>query len=90
MAVCIRDGLPSACTNPTDFQTSVKENAEYILVLQESLGLTDFNPLTVDWTKPVAWGNDPSKCDAVHLDGEDSGCLMPRGAGMCVRPPVEP
>jgi len=39
---------------------------------------TDFNPLTVDWTTPVPWGNDPDNCKM----GTDSGCLMPNWAGL--------
>merc|ERR1719440_1953733 len=45
--------------------------------LADQLGLTDFNPLTVDWEKPVAWGNTASIC---NMDTSD-GCLMPLGAG---------
>ena len=45
--------------------------------LADQLGLTDFNPLTVDWEKPVPWGNNASIC---NMDTSD-GCLMPLGAG---------
>jgi len=41
---------------------------------------TDFNPLTVDWTTPVPWGNDPDNCKM----GTDSGCLMPNWAGFLI------
>jgi Na+/proline symporter len=62
----------------TDFQTKVCEHAPYYGSLATKLYLTDFNPLTVDWTTPVPWGNDPDTC---NMEGDDSGCLMPLGAG---------
>ena len=64
----------------TAFQTKVCEHAPYYGSLATKLYLTDFNPLTVDWTTPVPWGNDPEFC---NMEGDDSGCLMPLGAGLC-------
>ena len=63
----------------SDFQENVCKHASYYMSVAEELYLTDFNPLTVDWTTPVGWGNDPDKCSMT----EDSGCLMPNWAGLC-------
>ena len=70
----------------TDFQKKVALHAEYYTKVANSLRLTDFNPLTVDWTDPVAWGNDPDTCKSDDMS-DDSGCMMPLVAGVCVRPP---
>ena len=75
-----------APTGATDFQKAVWPNAGYYESLRASLRLTDFNPLTVDWTKPVPWGNDPATCDSENMS-EDKGCMMPLGVGLCARPP---
>lgn len=66
---------------PTDFQAKVAHNATYYYGIAKNQFFTDFNPLTVDWTTPVPWGNEPTKC---NMEGDDSGCLMPNGAGLCV------
>jgi len=62
------------------FQQNVALHAEYYKVLATRLRLTDFNPLTVDWTTPVPWGNDPTTCDSKDMS-DSSGCMMPLGAG---------
>ena len=54
----------------TDFQKKVCEHAVYYKSLQTKLYLTDFNPLTVDWTTPVPWGNDPEDFAVRRLLGE--------------------
>jgi len=64
----------------SDFQENVCKHASYYMSVAEELYLTDFNPLTVDWTTPVPWGNDPDKCSMT----EDSGCLMPNWAGFLI------
>jgi hypothetical protein len=64
----------------TAFQTKVKEHAEYYIDVANQLRLTDFNPLTVDWTSPVAWGNNPETCKADDMS-DSSGCMMPLAAG---------
>ena len=71
---------------PTDFQDRVAKHASYYTRLAAELRLTDFNPLTVDWTTPVSWGNDPETCDSEKMS-EDKGCMMPLGVGLCARPP---
>ena len=71
---------------PTDFQERVAKHASYYTRLAAELRLTDFNPLTVDWTTPVTWGNDPETCDSEKMS-EDKGCMMPLGVGLCARPP---
>ena len=68
----------------TDFQEKVLLNAPIYARMATSLGLTDFNPLTVDWTSPVSWGNDPVTCDSINMKTSD-GCMMPLGAGLCAR-----
>ena len=70
----------------TEFQQAVNKHATYYMGLQSSLRLTDFNPLTVDWTTPVSWGNDPDTCKSDDMS-EDKGCMMPLGVGLCARPP---
>jgi len=66
---------------PTDFQAKVAHNATYYYGIAKNQFFTDFNPLTVDWTTPVPWGNEPTKC---NMEGDDSGCLMPNGAGFAI------
>jgi hypothetical protein len=66
---------------PTDFQDKVAPYAKYYYGIASKQFFTDFNPLTVDWTVPVPWGNEPDKC---NMENDDSGCLMPNGAGLCV------
>ena len=51
------------------FKANVLKHKTYYETLRSQLGLVDFNPLTVDWTTPVPWGNDPDKC---NMD-DDSG-----------------
>jgi len=68
------------------FQLKVNDHAAYYTTVANSLRLTDFNPLTVDWTTPVPWGNDPTTCKSDDMS-DDSGCMMPLVAGVCVRPP---
>ena len=70
----------------TAFQEKVKEHAGYYQAVANQLRLTDFNPLTVDWTSPVAWGNNPETCKADDMS-DSSGCMMPLAAGLCARPP---
>jgi hypothetical protein len=67
----------------TDFQKAVWQHAAYYEGLRDSLRLTDFNPLTVDWTKPVEWGNDPDTCNSEDMS-EDKGCMMPLGVGFAI------
>ena len=52
-----------------EFKANVLKHKPYYETLRSQLGLVDFNPLTVDWTTPVPWGNDPDKC---NMD-DDSG-----------------
>ena len=52
-----------------EFKANVLKHKDYYETLRSQLGLVDFNPLTVDWTTPVPWGNDPDKC---NMD-DDSG-----------------
>ena len=73
----------------SDFQKAVGKHATYYHTLAGQLKLTDFNPLTVDWTTPVAWGNDPLTCKSEDMS-DSSGCMMPLGAGLCARPPPAP
>ena len=68
---------------PTDFQERVAKHASYYTRLAAELRLTDFNPLTVDWTTPVSWGNDPETCDSEKMS-EDKGCMMPLGVGFAI------
>mgnify|MGYP006134029771 CR=1 FL=1 len=56
-------------------------DARSYLALAESLRLTDFNPLTVDWQNPVPWYEDGG-CEM----SDSSGCLMPLSAGLCAAP----
>ena len=51
------------------FKANVLKHKTYYETLRSQLGLVDFNPLTVDWTTPVPWGNDPDHC---NMD-DDSG-----------------
>ena len=71
---------------PTAFQLKVAEHATYYEGIAAKQFFTDFNPLTVDWTTPVSWGNDPVTCKSDDMS-EDSGCMMPLGVGLCARPP---
>ena len=48
--------------------------------LAAELGMTDFNPLTVDWNTPVPWGNNETLC---NMDTQE-GCLMPLSAGFAI------
>jgi hypothetical protein len=66
---------------PTAFQLKVAEHATYYEGIAAKQFFTDFNPLTVDWTVPVPWGNEPDKC---NMENDDSGCLMPNGAGFAI------
>merc|ERR1719329_729063 len=59
------------------FKANVAKHKTYYESLRAQLGIVDFNPLTVDWTTPVPWGNDPDNCKME----DSSGCLMPLGAG---------
>ena len=43
----------------------------------QELGLTEFDPTTVNWNDPIGWGNDPEHCSMSN----DSGCLIPLGVG---------
>ena len=70
----------------TAFQEKVATHAKYYEAVADQLRLTDFNPLTVDWTSPVAWGNNPETCKADDMS-DSSGCMMPLAAGLCARPP---
>ena len=82
----VYDTTTEAPAGATPFQQLVWPNAGYYKSLGESLGLTDFNPLTVDWTNPVPWGNDPVTCKSDDMS-EDKGCMMPLAVGLCARPP---
>ena len=71
---------------PTDFQDKVAPYAKYYYGIASKQFFTDFNPLTVDWTNPVPWGNDKDTCKSDDMS-EDKGCMMPLGVGLCARPP---
>ena len=59
---------PSAFADAV-FKANVAKYKTYYESLRSQLGITDFNPLTVDWTTPVPWGNDPDNCKM----SDDSG-----------------
>eukprot|EP00965_Chrysotila_dentata_P252052 6210454-Pleurochrysis_carterae.AAC.1 len=52
------------------------EDGVFYAGLGESLGLTEFDATSVNWAKPVFWGNG----DNCSMDNQD-GCLIPLGAG---------
>ena len=79
-------GGTEAPDGATAFQQLVWPKAKYYTDLAAELRLTDFNPLTVDWTTPVSWGNEPDTCKSDDMS-EDKGCMMPLGVGLCARPP---
>ena len=79
-------GTGDAPDGATAFQVAVNEHASVYERMRNELRLTDFNPLTVDWTDPVAWGNNKEFCKSDDMS-EDSGCMMPLGVGLCARPP---
>ena len=84
MALLVGAGLEGF--KASAFQEKVALHASYYNDLVTQLRLTDFNPLTVDWTSPVAWGNNPETCKADDMS-DSSGCMMPLAAGLCARPP---
>ena len=84
MALLVGAGLEGF--KASAFQEKVALHASYYNDLVTQLRLTDFNPLTVDWTTPVPWGNDPLTCKSEDMS-DSSGCMMPLGAGLCARPP---
>ena len=84
MALLVGAGLEGF--KASAFQEKVALHASYYGDLATQLRLTDFNPLTVDWTTPVPWGNDPLTCKSEDMS-DSSGCMMPLGAGLCARPP---
>ena len=59
---------PSAFADAV-FKANVGKYKTYYESLRSQLGITDFNPLTVDLTTPVLWGNDPDNCKM----SDDSG-----------------
>ena len=59
---------PSAFADAV-FKANVAKYKTYYESLRSQLGITDFNPLTVDLTTPVLWGNDPDNCKM----SDDSG-----------------
>ena len=59
------------------FAPNATKMAEWA-ALGAKLGFTDFDPTSVDWDKPVPWGNDPANCNMQN----DKGCLMPLYAGL--------
>ena len=83
------DGFGVEGFEASAFQKKVAAHAPYYSTLVTQLRLTDFNPLTVDWTTPVPWGNDPLTCKSEDMS-DSSGCMMPLGAGLCARPPPAP
>ena len=68
------------------FKANVLKHKTYYETLRSQLGLVDFNPLTVDWTTPVPWGNDADKC---NMD-DDSGALSLLTPAPCSPPPFPP
>ena len=58
----------------TTFKANVLKNKPYYEELRSKLGLIDFNPLTVDWTTPVPWGNDPDNC---NMDDDSGAPALP-------------
>lgn len=84
MALLVGAGLEGF--KASAFQEKVALHASYYNDLATQLRLTDFNPLTVDWTSPVGWGNNPATCKADDMS-DSSGCMMPLAAGLCARPP---
>mmetsp|Transcript_41469 Transcript_41469/g.91099 ORF Transcript_41469/g.91099 Transcript_41469/m.91099 type:complete len:740 (-) Transcript_41469:194-2413(-) len=55
------------------------EDGVFYAGLGESLGLTEFDATSVNWAKPVFWGNG----DNCSMDNQD-GCLIPLGAGLAI------
>ena len=51
------------------FKANVAKHKTYYESLRAQLGIVDFNPLTVDWTTPVPWGNDPDNCKMEDSSG---------------------
>ena len=54
------------------------EDCDHWFHLGQRLGLTDFNPTTVNWNKPVEWAG--SNCSM----SDSSGCLISLGLGFAI------
>ena len=60
---------PPAAFADEVFKANVAKHKTYYESLRAQLGIVDFNPLTVDWTTPVPWGNDPDNCKMEDSSG---------------------